>query len=93
MYRYDDIGHGALILLKNYTFALVWAKSSYFLFDSHGHNGEGILAEKGNSVLLKFQSTKQIQMCIQDVFLNNNERGSFSYDRFNTLRRRCRNCS
>ena len=33
------------------------------------------MAENGNSVLLKFQSTEQIQKCIQEVFLNNNDVG------------------
>ena len=66
----EDIGHGVLVLVNGYTFAVIWAKSSYYLFDSHGHDSEGIIAENGTSILLMFQTTKELQKYIQEVYLN-----------------------
>ena len=66
----EDIGHGVLVLVNGYTSAVIWAKSSYYLFDSHGHDSEGIMAENGTSILLMFQTTKELQKYIKKVYLN-----------------------
>ena len=73
----EDTGNGLLFLTNGYTFAIIWAKQNYFLFDSHSHNKEGLMADDGNSILLEFRSTNELLEYIQKVYLCNFEEAQY----------------
>ena len=37
----DDIGNGAIFTCAGLSFALIWHKTSVFVFDSHSHDRNG----------------------------------------------------
>ena len=52
----QQIGAGALLIVKNYTLGLIWGNGSIYLFDSHIKDKNGNLSSSGTAVLLKFDT-------------------------------------
>ena len=69
----EDTGNGVLFLTNGYTCAIIWSKQNYFLFDSHGHNKEGLMSGDGPSILLGFCCTDDLQKYIRRLYLCNVE--------------------
>ena len=47
----DDIGNGAVFTCAGLSFALIWHKTSVFVFDSYSHDRNGHHISNGESVL------------------------------------------
>ena len=52
----QQIGAGALLIVKNYILGLIWGNSSIYLFDSHIKDENGHLSSSGTALLLKFDT-------------------------------------
>ena len=61
-------GDGILFMTLGYTFSILWNKRNYFLFDPHSRDDEGVIAQNGSSVLLKFSSLPQLQNYIFEIY-------------------------
>ena len=72
-----EIGNGALFLSNNFTCAIIWTKKSYFLFDPHGHDDQGILTGDGTSILLEFQLLDDLEVFIREVFFSHTEENQY----------------
>ena len=44
-------GHGLIFTTGGYSFSLIWANDSVYLFDSHGRDINGLFTEDGSAVL------------------------------------------
>ena len=77
MYNCEDTGNGVIFLTNGYTCAIIWAKKNYFIFDSHGHNEEGVMTGDGSSILLGFQCTDELQKYIREVYTGNIEEAQY----------------
>ena len=64
----DDRGHGILFIVASYSFAILWNKCNFFLFDPHSRTIEGKFCNDGTSVLLKFSSMRQLQIYIYEIY-------------------------
>ena len=67
----DDIGNGAIFTCAGLSFALIWHKTSAFVFDSHSRDRNGQHISNGQSVLLEFRSVKVLNVFIIKYFEKN----------------------
>ena len=67
-----NIGTGALLIIRDFTLALIWGEQCYFLFDSHSKNDEGEITPNGVAVLLKFQTLGHLEEYIKYVYYSEN---------------------
>ena len=64
-----DKGVGFLMFISGFTIAVIPYLDSYYLFDSHIRNGQGLMITQGKSVLQKFAGLQDIEKYVQVVYL------------------------
>ena len=77
----DDIGNGAIFTCACLSFALMWHKTSFLVFDSHSRDSSGHHISDDQSVLLVFRSVKVLNLFIINYFEENSANAiSSQYD-------------
>ena len=77
----DDIGNGTIFTCAGVSFAVIWHKTSVFVFDSYSHDRNGHHISNGESVLLEFSSVKVLNLFIINYFEKNSANAiSSQYD-------------
>ena len=71
--------HDLIFLINGYTFALIWSKQGFFLFDSYSRSTEGFVALDGYSILMKFKSLDEVQNYIRQMYLSQQNNSSLYY--------------
>ena len=74
-----NTGNVLLFFINGYTFALVWRKQGFFLFDLHSRSYEDFIALDGYSILIKFISVDEVQNYIREVYLLQQNNSSLYY--------------
>ena len=71
MSGFQSVGTGALLIINNYIFGLLWGNQCIFLFDSHSKDEIGRVSATGTAVLVKFDSLQSLENCIKSVYYSN----------------------
>ena len=75
----SNTGTGLIFFISGYTFAIIWSKQAFFLFDSHSRSTEGFTVSDGYSVLMKFKSLDDVQNYIREAYLYRQQINSVYY--------------
>ena len=57
----SNLGNGALLIINEYAFGVIWKRNWFFLFDLHSKNSSGNICQNGTLVLLKFETLIKLQ--------------------------------
>ena len=71
-YSVSIIGNGFLIFINGFTIAVIYGRglNSYFLFDSHSRNQQGLPVPEGKSILIKFSRVQDIENYLRETYLH-----------------------
>ena len=61
-------GNGLIFTTSGYSFALIWNKTSVFLFDSHSRDKNGSFISDGTAVVLSFSSLQNVELYIRTEY-------------------------
>jgi len=78
-YSVNATGDGFLIFVNGVTLAVMYndSQNSYYLFDSHSRNNQGLPVPDGTSVLLKCTGPYEIENYLKRVYLHMERRSCF----------------
>ena len=68
-HQLSDRSNGVMFFVRQTSFAILWNKKYFFLFDSHSRDDQGKVAPDGTGILLKFSSLRQVQKYILENYL------------------------
>lgn len=66
--RIGYCGNGIIMIIAGYSFSMIWSNSSIHLFDSHAKDQNGFPSPEGKSVLLKFQTIRDVQSYLMQLY-------------------------
>ena len=75
----QSIGSGALLIINNYTLAILWGRQCFFIFDSHSRDEEGKKSANGTAVLLKFHSLAKLEEYIKSTYYGETQQASMYF--------------
>ena len=64
----SNFGNGALLIINEYAFGVIWRRNWFFLFDLHSKNSSGNICQNGASVLLKFETLNKLQEYVKHIY-------------------------
>ena len=47
-----NVGNGMIVIIKGYSFSIIWSDTAIFLFDSHNSDGNAMPSSNDTSILL-----------------------------------------
>ena len=66
-----QIGAGALVIINNYIFGLLWGNKCFFLFGSYSKDQIARMSATGTTVLVKFDLLKSWKNYIKSAYYSN----------------------
>ena len=66
-----QIGAGALVIINNYIFGLLWGNKCFFLFASYSKDQIARMSATGTTVLVKFDLLKSWKNYIKSAYYSN----------------------
>ena len=63
-----NFGSGALLIIGDYIFGLIWGKDCVYLFDSHRRDYEPNISQNGSAILMKFEFLDDFQDYIKLIY-------------------------
>ena len=66
----QEIETGAVFVVNNYIFSLIWGTDSMYPFDSHSKDENDNLSSSGTPYLLNFTTFHSLENCIRSVYYN-----------------------
>ena len=64
----QQVGSGALLIVKNYVLGMLCGSQCFYVFDSHSKDENGNVSAAGTAVLLKFESLSLLESYMVSVY-------------------------
>ena len=63
-----NVGNGMIVIIKGYSFSIIWSDTAIFLFDSHSRDSNAIPSSNGTSILLQFDTMHNVQQYLTRMY-------------------------